>query len=352
MKRNNRITIIELVFLASSIFLWLCSCSNDFPMEQDSNRYDKNIIVLVDGNNNLNGYSEQLVHDLNTLKFDTLRNNIILIYNAKKNIQIYNLTKKDSMILQKENIYESLQKYLEYFTTNIQAEEYGLILWSHGTGWINTKRSFGDDGGKSINIYELAQILPIKFDYVVFDACYMSCIENVFELREKTKYIIASPDKIPADGIIDSKTMKTLTQNGNIEDRLMSVCDNFKMKHANNNTNISLALLETTNIENVANQIKTITNKIRKSEFHNVNYYAFRNNIVFFDLDEVFLKTELKSENIEYKQFIKYAINGSHNVFKSSGVSIFLPTPSNSIYYNSYCKCSWNKYTSWLDKFY
>ena len=79
------------------------------------------------------------------------------------------------------------------------AEEYGLILWSHGTSWLPagmSLRSFGKDAGSGnisgINIPELAKSLPLKFNFILMDACLMGSIEVAYELKDKTDFIIAS----------------------------------------------------------------------------------------------------------------------------------------------------------------
>ena len=75
------------------------------------------------------------------------------------------------------------------------AQEYRLILWSHGTSWLpagSSLRSFGEDSGKQMNIPDLAENLPIKFDFILFDACLMGSVEVVYELKEKANFIISS----------------------------------------------------------------------------------------------------------------------------------------------------------------
>ncbi|MDR0711507.1 MAG: hypothetical protein LBF67_04055 [Prevotellaceae bacterium] len=83
------------------------------------------------------------------------------------------------------------------------AERYGLALWSHGTSWLPAGRllkSFGEDGGRQMNIPELAAALPVHFDFILFDACLMGSVEVAYELREKTDFIVASSTETIADG--------------------------------------------------------------------------------------------------------------------------------------------------------
>lgn len=120
------------------------------------------------------------------------------------------------------------------------AESYGLVLWSHGSGWLTqglsrplrgvaspllsvadepgaalpsettapedgvTAYSFGasDSHGGEMEVDELARALPTEttFDFILFDACHMAGIEVAWELRERTEYLIASAAETLANG--------------------------------------------------------------------------------------------------------------------------------------------------------
>ena len=120
------------------------------------------------------------------------------------------------------------------------AESYGLVLWSHGSGWLTqglsrplrgvaspllsvadepgaalpsettapedgvTAYSFGasDSHGGEMEVDELARALPTEttFDFILFDACHMAGIEVAWELRERTEYVIASAAETLANG--------------------------------------------------------------------------------------------------------------------------------------------------------
>lgn len=92
--------------------------------------------------------------------------------------------------------------------TSATAENYGLILWSHGTGWIpnfsdhqvpgGMQKSYGMDKYQGVTDYcdidELAYAIPDgMFDYIWFDLCYMMGVEVVYQLRNKCEYIAGYP---------------------------------------------------------------------------------------------------------------------------------------------------------------
>lgn len=88
-----------------------------------------------------------------------------------------------------------LKEIIQEIISLYPAKEYGLILWSHGTSWMPASsqlRSFANDFGAQMNIPDLANSLPVKFKFILFDACMMGSAEVEYELKDKADYIIAS----------------------------------------------------------------------------------------------------------------------------------------------------------------
>lgn len=91
------------------------------------------------------------------------------------------------------------------------AGQYGLVLWSHSSGWLEDGwadpddgrlRGFGLDGDKTMNITALAKALDGQgFDYVYFDCCHMASVEVAYELRHATDYIVGSATELPNYGM-------------------------------------------------------------------------------------------------------------------------------------------------------
>lgn len=112
----------------------------------------------------------------------------------------------------------SLGRVLDYLLDDYPTCALDLVLWSHGDGWLPDyarsapMRAIGVDNGNnsysdltlgSIEIDELAASLsglPQKVDRLMFDACYMQCVEVCYALRGAAEWIIASPAEIPGDG--------------------------------------------------------------------------------------------------------------------------------------------------------
>lgn len=90
------------------------------------------------------------------------------------------------------------------------AAEYGLVVWGHGTGWIEEtssrsdgpQRSIGLSDGRRMKVTSFAEALTdTPFDWIYFDLCHLGVIEAVYELRHVAKTIVASTTELPLEGM-------------------------------------------------------------------------------------------------------------------------------------------------------
>ena len=135
-----------------------------------------------------------------SLKIQDSFSEILKIAYLKKQYESANHVATDPVVMQ--------QVLIDMQNTS-PSDTYGLIYGSHGTGWMkagkSVSRAFGDDDGYSIDIPELAAVLENSFsagklDFVLFDACMMGTAEVAYELRNATRYCIASVMETPAEG--------------------------------------------------------------------------------------------------------------------------------------------------------
>ena len=123
---------------------------------------------------------------------------------------------------------DKFSEVLTQITTLCPAKEYGLVLWGHASGWVVTsdtiaqKRAYGQDTGKWMNITQMARaleglkdqnVLP-KLSFIFADCCNMMCVENGYEFRDVTDYMIGSPAEIPGFGAPYQLVLPYLFKNG------------------------------------------------------------------------------------------------------------------------------------------
>lgn len=152
---------------------------------------------------------------------------------------------------------ESVHTLFAELADEAPALSYGLIIGCHGKAWVPASagtlargalqpsdgakeywqpapgayptRSFGDSGYE-MDITELADALaalPYRFDFLLFDDCFMANIETLYDLRASVDHVIASPCEIMADGFpYDRIIPQMFTDEGRSHD-LGAVCYEF-----------------------------------------------------------------------------------------------------------------------------
>ena len=213
------------VFLMGVMMVGVFSCSKDDD-SSENDTYTRSVLVYISAQNSLKGNVDNDViemlagasrmGDRDRLVLFLDDNNRSRFYeidrfsNAKT---LYNLTPiytyPDNLNSASPQVFDQV---LDYFFKHYKAKSYGLVLWSHGSGWNNAstsapqRRSFAVDdattGTTRMQIADMASVLSKypTFEYILFDACFMQTIEVAYELRAAAKYIIGSPAEIPGAG--------------------------------------------------------------------------------------------------------------------------------------------------------
>lgn len=151
------------------------------------------------------------------------------------------------------------------------AENYGLILWGHGSGWLENgkeqkapQRSFGghqnpNGGHWWMNTTVLADVLANQnFDYVYFDCCFMSGVEVAYQLRHATPCIVASASELPSCGMPYDRTLRYLMPDN--PDLVAAATETFNYFNAferEDRTN-TMSVISTDGLDNLAQVVKGI----------------------------------------------------------------------------------------------
>jgi hypothetical protein len=103
-----------------------------------------------------------------------------------------------------------ITRAINYMTTHYPADCYGMIFFAHGSGWLpegtlNRPRSLVIDtvngSKKEIEYYDFAAAIPAgTLDFIIFEECFMADAAFMYELRNKTDYVLASSAEIVSPG--------------------------------------------------------------------------------------------------------------------------------------------------------
>ena len=103
---------------------------------------------------------------------------------------------------------EVLYEFLQWGLRRYPARRRLVVVWNHGAGFRTARRDIAfDDYGTSLDMTELQRALRRaglgprnKLAILGFDACLMSMLEIVYQLRNETEFIVGSQQTEPGDG--------------------------------------------------------------------------------------------------------------------------------------------------------
>lgn len=239
------LTKILLLLLAATFF----SCSQENADEKEPSTTEKTIIVFMPFSDNL--YSDFL-SNISAMKKAIVQNNgmnntrlVVFIAKDKQNSSLIDIKYNKGVCSQ-----DTLEKFsTPLYLTNegratilnkvkqyAPASKYAMIVGSHGKGWLpkpqngmrKATRYFGGlSKGYQIDISEFAESIVaagMKMQFILFDDCYLSCMEVAYDLKDATDYIIASTSEIMHYGMPYNVIYKYLmSQEPNYE----AVCEGF-----------------------------------------------------------------------------------------------------------------------------
>lgn len=193
------------------------------------------------------------------------------------------------------------------------ADSYGLLVFSHASGWLPEgtlnnpnrydTRSVIVDGTSEMDIKDFAAAIPDRmFDYIVFEACFMSGVEVAYELKDKTNYIMASAAEMLSPGFtnIYSDILTRLTSDSDTETSLIGAGDVY-FNHFDNKIGVersaTISVIKTSGLDDLARQVKMLRPYKVNIDASQVQHFDRNNNLyhLFFDLEDYIFKTTSES---------------------------------------------------------
>ncbi len=254
------------------------------------------------------------------------------------------------------------------------ADNYGLILWSHGTGWIpnfsdhqvpgGMQKSYGMDKYQGVTDYcdidELAYAIPDgMFDYIWFDLCYMMGVEVVYQLRNKCEYIAGYPTEDWSMGMNYDTTLPMLAAPW---PDLKAAGMAFYDYYMDQNMAVTVTVMKTEGLDRLAQAASDIyksgTRPVTASGLQNYSrlktpLYDFgqftKRYLNFSDPDAAALEAEFDEALREitiYAGCSTKNFNGTNNAFdpqKYSGLSCYFPGTAAENVEDYYLSLDWPK---------
>ncbi|MDR3250561.1 MAG: hypothetical protein LBT42_02710 [Tannerella sp.] len=218
-----------------AVFVLLLSCCNNKVVEEGESP-KRNILFYIGGDNNL---SSEAIQKINEMRYGWKPGaGEMIIYLDGKNegafmlrindtkgtdnngVAIYGLDTVQVRGSENSADAEVLNQVINKFTTDFPADSYGMIFFSHASGWLpegtlSRPRSMVIDGGTGTNremeYYDFAGAIPDgRFDFIILESCLMADVMSMYELRNKAEYVMASSAEILSPGFTDIYGNKTM----------------------------------------------------------------------------------------------------------------------------------------------
>lgn len=241
----------------------------------------------------------------------------------------------------------NLATFIKWCNKNYPADRNELIFWDHGGGSLS---GYGYDeknaksGSMSLSgINTALKKGGVTFDFIGFDACLMSTLENALMLTNYADYLIASEETEPGVGwyytnwltkLSKNTSMSTVEIGKNIVDDFVSTC-NTQCK----GQLTTLAVTDLAELEATVPSVLTDFSKATKKEIESDNYKTIstaRNNTREFaqssSIDQVDLIHLAKNIGSDEATALAKAVEGavkynltSSNMTNAYGMSIYFP---------------------------
>lgn len=370
--------------------LILHSCSkNDTP---DSG-YDRVVVIYFAANNNLSSYAETNIKSLSGGYLpDEESDDILLVYShTEKNLPVLLRMYKDKSGSVKQDVVANyteqnsttpqvLESVLNKIKVIFPAKEYGLVLWSHGTGWLpedyyenssqygvqfpdpyaNIVKSFGYEGGVEMDIKDLSNAIPYHFSFIIFDCCLMGGIEVAYEFKDKCDYIVASPAEILATGFPYDRIIEPLFEtNADLEEVCESYYDFYNSQSGVYKSG-TVALYKTAKLDALASVCRTIfsahRDKLATLPVKNIQGFFRLNKHWFYDLADFMSQFASQEELAEFNNALAEVVKEKYStaifldltISRYSGISTYVPSNGSTYLDNYYKGYKWNTATQMI----
>lgn len=286
------------------------------------------------------------------------------------------------------------------------AKSYGVLMSSHGTGWapqgycysppdkssgtiwsLNSDsydgpakyhderpllKSIGSHYAGSaarsieIEIPDLADAIPMHLDYMLFDACFMGCVEVAYELKDKCDLMCFSQTEILSNGMDYKNLLSVLFAEGgpDLKKCAENYFDMYKDQTTSYMRSATISVVDCRKLGALADVVARHSEAIRTlaldSDKRNAVQGYFqprysRYHGIFFDIESMIKEAGATDEELQELQdaldgcvLCKYSTEKFLDEFAlktHSGLSMYLPDSDRYILNKYYTGLQWNKIT-------
>ena len=314
-----------LLFALAAIAMQLAvACNNDDPQptpqpepptpEQPQPLTESHtLVIFMQGNNGLAEFMDSNLQRILAAYYDIPEGDfrILVFYDRGNYTRLTELYMNDGMAKQRlieeyDTSTSTVDKaFIESVLARVKeeapADSYGLILSSHGGGWVpsdlydvylldeGTRATdpqirpmfYGQDDYDCMEIPDLVGALDdIHFNYIIFDACFMGNIEALYDLRNSADYIVASAAEVLGAGFPYETMLPMLFEYD--DHSLKAICEEYMEYYANSSGTV--ALIDCQQLEPLAEAMRAVMAEMGDVNVKSVQAYDAFEYHLYFDL--------------------------------------------------------------------
>ncbi|WP_293926044.1 clostripain-related cysteine peptidase [Sphingobacterium sp. UBA6320] len=301
------------LYLIAIIFC-LCSCTKERTNPIPTSPTSRTVIAYLAANNNLSDDAYTNINQMEEAIGDINGNLIVYTTIRGANPALYKISADNSPEIKSQKIKEYLphnssdplvmRQVLEDIKTTYPSQSFGLILWSHASGWIPPDhgsikvKSFGDDNGSSMDIKDLNHALYGEYDFILFDACSMASIEVLYEIKDKAKYFISSPAEVIASGMPYQILTKNLFgENFQAYKEIAQKYYDYYNAKSGLLRSATISVIDAKQLTEFAKTSKQLLSTfhspyqdLKRSEIQRMDFDKITNPLIAFDLEDFFIQ--------------------------------------------------------------
>lgn len=328
------------------LFAFFARCNESESLDS---KVSRTVLVYMAADNALSVYADESLSNLETGLKRTLTNggNLIVYLDIENELPSLIHFKKTGVGIKRQII----KTYTEHNSASEEvmstvfrdtydrfpANEYGLIFWGHGSGWMPSEgiyfkqektrqsdyptRWVGQDQSDYLDIQGFGKALKSApfLEFIVMDACLMGNVEVAYELVDAAKYLIASPTEIHAEGMPYDKILPNLFDIDKlhliryVDECVDQIVRQGREKDDERYATCSMSLIDLREIKGLRKtMLRIIAN--HQSEYDGINSLKVQpldrmTHQIYFDLEHLFEAIKLNhSERILMEQSLAKAV--------------------------------------------
>lgn len=290
---------------------------------------------------------------------------------------------------------ETLRRVLEDVRTKFPARRYGLLVSSHGTGWIpgNYNSSSEKSSVRSIvrqpetpwpetkaignqylgsrtraqwiELSDFVDAIPMKMEYIILDTCLSGCVEVAYELKDLCNYLVLSPTEILTDGMRYSHLSSQFFSGE--EPDLLQFCEDYYTYYNGRSGSTragTITLVDCSKLDALADAFASIVSAhredldIKLAESVQRYYYDSSDLRFYYDLEDLVDHLNVtQAESARFRAALEACIpyHAETPAFfdllleRCCGLSVYIPDPLRTKLNAHYKTLSWNKKTGLVE---